>query len=100
MPAIPVPGSRWGRRLLQGTALLVLSGLVGGLVSLASAQNARKAAAPKKAVPEEKAVTDILVAPSGQEQVAFINAEVEKKWQENKITPSPRCSEGVILFSC
>jgi len=84
------PGATWGRRLLQGAGLLVLSAIAGGLVSLAAAQNTKKTNPPKNE-PKE-VIADVLATPYGAEQVAYINAEIEKKWKENKIEPSERCS--------
>jgi Protein of unknown function (DUF1549)/Protein of unknown function (DUF1553) len=95
MATASLRGSRWARRLLQGAALLVVSGVVGGLVSLASAQNAKKPA-PSTAKPvtgDQKVISDIVVSLSGIDQIAYINEAIEKKWQENKIEPSERCSD-------
>jgi len=73
---------------------LVLSGIAGGLVSLASAQNAKKNNPPKTTILEpKKTITDVPATPYGTEQVAYINGEIEKKWKENKIEPSERCTD-------
>jgi hypothetical protein len=89
---------RWLRRVLGAIALLVVIGLAGGMASLVSAQDAKKPVPPKSAKPkaaahEQPMVSDIVVAPSGQEQIAIINQEIEKKWRENKLEPSPRCTD-------
>jgi len=91
MATASLRGSRWGRRLLQGAGLLVLSGILGGLVSLATAQDTKKPA--KTVAPGQKVISDIVVAVSGIDQVSYINEEIEKKWKENKIGPSDRCSD-------
>jgi hypothetical protein len=81
----------WGRRLRYGAVVVVVIAIAGGLVSAAGAQNAKKAGLAKK--PKET-ITDILALSSGAEQeVRFINQEIEKKWQENKVEPSERCSD-------
>jgi hypothetical protein len=102
MAHAPRKGFTWRRRLLGGVALLLLGGLAGGLVSLAAAQNTKKAPPPKatkpaKPAPDPKVVSDIVVAPSGIEQVTYINQEIEKKWQENKLEPSARCADHEFI---
>jgi hypothetical protein len=91
-------GSTWGRKIRYAAAVLVVSAFAGGVVSLASAQNAKKAAPAKPGTPapvtaEQKVISDIIVAPGGLEQIGYINEELEKKWKENKLEPSPRCSD-------
>jgi hypothetical protein len=97
MAIASLPGSGVGRRLLQGAALLLVSGIVGALVSLASAQGTKKPTPskekPKTVSAEEKVISDIHVSSSGVSQIALINDEIEKKWKANKIEPSERCSD-------
>jgi len=94
MATASVHGATWGRRLLQGAALLALSGIACCLVSLAAAQNTKKTSPPKTAILKPKeTITDILASSAGAAQVAFINQEIEKQWKENKIGPSERCSD-------
>jgi hypothetical protein len=84
--------ARYPRRLGQGTALLVLIGAAGLLVSVAAGQNAKKTP-PKTAILQPKeAIIDVL-AGSGGEQVGYINEEIDKKWKENKIEPAERCTD-------
>jgi hypothetical protein len=84
--------ARHARRLGQGTALLVLIGVASVLASFAGAQNAKKAPPKTTILAPKEPIVDVL-AGSGGEQVAYINAEIEKKWKENKIEPAERCTD-------
>src|SRR5208337_4296954 len=79
----------------------VVSGMIGALVSLASAQGTKKPAPtkekPKPVAAEEKVISDIVVSPSGINQIASINDEIEKKWKANKIDPSERCTDHEFI---
>jgi Protein of unknown function (DUF1549)/Protein of unknown function (DUF1553) len=83
------------RRLGLGAALLLFSVLAGGLISATSAQDPKPAKPAKKnSTPRKEPITDELAVTSGAQQVvATINQEIEKKWKENKIEPSDRCSD-------
>jgi hypothetical protein len=49
---------------------------------------------PKKEQKKEPKFVDIMVGTGGgHEQVAMINQLLEKSWQDNKITPSERCTD-------
>jgi hypothetical protein len=98
-------GSR--RRLLYvGAGLLVLTVLLSGFEQFAPAQPGGKKTDPgkkpddkktdpgKKAPPlETKKVHRLLADEKGAEQVAYINYEIRQKWEENKITPAPECTD-------
>jgi hypothetical protein len=91
-----LPRACYRRALPAAAGLLVVAGLALGLRGAATAQTkAKKPAekpAPKKPAPPP--VNDILVpGVSGAEQVAYINAEIERLWQANKIEPSERCTD-------
>lgn len=85
-----------GRALILGTGLLLVGGLLAGPTTLQrgdaqtkKAEQKETKAEPKK--PEQKS-NDVVVG-GGVEQVAFINDQLDKKWKENKVTPSDRCSD-------
>jgi hypothetical protein len=84
-----VRASRRGRLLAWSAGLLAVCGVLAGRGPSSLAKDPPKAA-PAKAAPK---VIDIFTGPSGFEQISAINQEIEKKWQENKITPSARCTD-------
>lgn len=78
------------RSLWLLAAALVVGGVVLTLRDPVLGQEAKK----KKEGPKAADVVDVMVADvGGQEQVAFINAELERVWKENKLEPSERCSD-------
>ncbi len=103
MTTAEVRGS-W-RFLSRTSAWLVIAGLAAGLTfgarALAEKKTATKKTAAKKAgtkkvgpgKTEDRPVKDVMVTAEGTAQVAYINEMIRKKWQENKITPSPRCTD-------
>jgi hypothetical protein len=100
MTSAAVRGSWGGRAGTRALGFLVIGGLLLGLGYAAQVraqkkeepkkQEAKKPAPPK---PEPKQVVDVLVRSEGADQVAAINEAIRKKWEENKITPSPRCTD-------
>ncbi|MCI0685475.1 MAG: DUF1549 and DUF1553 domain-containing protein [Gemmataceae bacterium] len=87
---------RWRRALPLGLGACALWGLALAFAPEAPAQ-AKKAPAEAKDEPEintDPKFRDVMVgAGGGVEQVAYINELIEKGWKENKIAPSPRCSD-------
>ena len=83
------------RRLLHGAAFFLLSLLAAGLVADTSAQDVKSAKPAKKTTkPRKETISDELAVTSAARQVvANINEEIEKKWKENKVEPSDRCSD-------
>jgi hypothetical protein len=101
-------GSRRGRALGLVAGLLVLGLLLSSQSSLAPAQTGKKPPADtkkpedkkatdktgKKPQPEPAKIVDVIVGKrGGLEQIKAINDELREKWKENKLTPSPRCSD-------
>jgi hypothetical protein len=98
----------WGQVLFLGVGLLALGVLITGPGNPAVAQKPGTKAPVQKSkssgeteLPglkggkgEPKVFNDIMVPTyGGVDQVAYINAEIEKGWKENKIDPADRCSD-------
>jgi hypothetical protein len=94
-----VRGGKRRRALAWSAGLAVVAGLIVGWHHLSPARAEKKApakkpgASKKPEAPGTRAVVDQLAQPDGAAQVAYINEEIRKKWQETKIKPSPRCSD-------
>jgi hypothetical protein len=89
MTIASLAGPGWRRTLILTAGLLMLSGLIVG--NLPGQTKGKKPAVEKK---EPKVVvTDRMVTESGVEQVKYVNKEIEKVWDENKIKPSDRCGD-------
>jgi Protein of unknown function (DUF1549)/Protein of unknown function (DUF1553) len=71
---------------------LVLLGLMCIVLPLSSQPPASKTPPKKKDF-----IPDLLMTPSGGEQVAYINELIEKNWQANKLEPSERCSDYTFI---
>src|SRR5262245_48692325 len=76
----------WRRGLMFGAGLVVV-----GAWSLLPSAPAQTKTDPKPTI------TDVLVGPSGQEQIGYINELLEKGWKDNKITPSDRCTDHEFI---
>jgi hypothetical protein len=84
-----------------GVALLAVGGLLAVFEQHAPAQTAGKKAEGKKAEgkadPKKKAevkfIDRLVPTVGGLEQITAINEEIRKKWEENKLTPAPRCTD-------
>lgn len=74
--------------LAMSIGALALSGLILVAASEAPAQ-VKKGTTPAPT----PTVVDVMVGERGVEQVRYINELVEKNWKENKIEPSPRCTD-------
>src|ERR1700678_548600 len=97
------PRLRSGRRgLALGSGLLLLCGLIAGPANPRRADSQTQKADPKAEVkaepkqPPASKVKDVLVG-GGVEQVNFINEQLDKKWQENKIKPAPRTADYAFI---
>jgi hypothetical protein len=107
MTTAGVRGSGRGRSPAQTAAWAGIAGLLLGLAYTSSAQDKGdtkkpdpKKPLPKKPLPKkplpakpQPVVHDVLAKGESAAQVAYINAEIRKKWTETKITPSPRCTD-------
>jgi hypothetical protein len=105
MTTVVERGSWRKQTLVRGSALLVIAGflLSMGYINQAQAEKKKPAAKKKKETKkpveksekknEVKTVVDVLAKSDGAVQVAYINQEIRKKWKENKITPSARCTD-------
>ncbi len=81
--------------LLMGAGLLALVALVGGPRAVVAQKGDKKDDTKGIKVPERPSqiFNDIMVGKGGVEQVNFINEQIEKGWNANKLDPSERCSD-------
>jgi hypothetical protein len=92
-------GGSIARRGVLLAGMLVVAAALCGLASTAaqttsSKQTDTKGKQPDKKVDQPKVITDQLVENfAGQNELAFINEEIEKGWKDNKIEPAERCSD-------
>jgi hypothetical protein len=97
-------GNGWYARVGRGAlGLTLIGGLLLGLAYAARVQADQET--PKKLVPKKpsprkpapppkkKQIVDVLAKSQGAAQVAVINADIRKKWEATKITPSDRCTD-------
>jgi hypothetical protein len=88
MATASIVGRGWRRTLIISAGLFLVSGLIAS--NLPGQTKGKKEPVKEK---EIKYIPDTLVAPSGQDQVGYINEAIEKGWKDNKIKPSERCSD-------
>lgn len=90
---------RWRRTFPLGLGACAMWGLVLAFAPEAPAQAKKDDAKAdaKEAEPEINTAAkfkDVMVGNAGGiEQVAYINELIEKGWKENKVAPSPRCTD-------